>query len=166
MLSFNNLYNRYAPALFNYLRLHISSREDAEDILLETFLRAIESVPFATLSEQKQRAWLYSTARHKMVDRYRSATRRQFIALELVSDTLYGDDEQAPEQMALRQEEINQLLKNIQHLPGAQQEILHLRFASGLRCTEIAVLLDKPEGSVRSLLSRALNTLRAIYTKG
>lgn len=161
----NSLYNRYATALFNYVRLYVASREDAEDILLDTFLLALENDTFALLSEQKQRAWLYSTARHKIVDRYRSSTRRQFVALEQVSSTLYNDDEQAPEQLALRREESTHLLKLIQRLPVAQQEVLHLRFASGLRCTEIAVLLDKPEGSVRSLLSRALNMLRTIYTE-
>src|SRR5690242_3145095 len=112
----NSLYSRYATALFNYMRLYVASQEDAEDILLDTFLLALESSTFATLSEQKQRAWLYSTARHKIVDRYRKETRRQFVTLEQVSDTLYDNDEQAPERLALQREESTYLLKLIQHL--------------------------------------------------
>jgi DNA-directed RNA polymerase specialized sigma24 family protein len=38
-----------------------------------------------------------------------------------------------------------------------------LRFEAGLRCKDIAALLHKPEGTVRSLLSRSLNYLRALY---
>lgn len=159
------LYRQYATAIFSYLRLHTSSPEDAEDILLEIFLQVLESEAFVTLSADKQRAWLYSTARHKIVDRYRDASRRQFIDLEQVATTLYESDEHAPEQTVLQREEVEHLLSLVQRLPLAQQEILRLRFTNALRCSEIAVLLDKPEGSVRSLLSRTLNTLRAIYDK-
>jgi RNA polymerase sigma factor (sigma-70 family) len=157
------LYRQYATAIFSYLRLHTSSPEDAEDILLEIFLQVLESDVFVTLSADKQRAWLYSTARHKIVDRYRDGARHQFIDLERVTTTLYESDEHAPEQTALQREEIEHLRSLVQRLPPVQQEILHLRFANALRCSEIAALLGKPEESVRSLLSRALNTLRSIY---
>jgi DNA-directed RNA polymerase specialized sigma24 family protein len=40
---------------------------------------------------------------------------------------------------------------------------VHLRFAQGLRSTEIATILQKSEGAVRTMLSRALKVLRKIY---
>jgi RNA polymerase sigma-70 factor, ECF subfamily len=53
----------------------------------------------------------------------------------------------------------------LQRLSAVQQEVLQLRFIGGLRCTEIAVLLNKREGAIRSILSRALNGLRKYYER-
>jgi DNA-directed RNA polymerase specialized sigma24 family protein len=44
-----------------------------------------------------------------------------------------------------------------------QQQVVKLRFFGGLRCAEIAAVLGKREGTVRVLLSRALNLLRALH---
>ena len=160
------LYLQHAPTIFAYLRLHAASREDAEDILLEVFLEALEYGSLAERSENTQRAWLRSVAHHKMVDRYRQVTRHRSVALEHVAETLYEDEALSPEQKALQQEEYEQVSMTVKRLPVLQQEVVRLRFVHGLRCSEIAAVLDKNEGAVRKLLSRALNLLRAIYTEG
>lgn len=159
------LYEHHATALFAYLRLYCPSREDAEDLLLETFLQALESPSFIAVSPEKQRSWLYSVARHKVIDRFRQKARRQQIGLDLVTEVVFADDEHTPEYSALRQEEYQQILRAVQSLGEDQQEILRLRFANGLRCTEIATLLGKKEGTVRSLLSRTINLLRTTYRR-
>jgi len=68
-----------------------------------------------------------------------------------------------PEQQALRQEERSQLRAALQKLPPVQQHILQLRYGDGLRCAEIALLLDKREEAVRKLLSRSILALRQVY---
>jgi RNA polymerase sigma-70 factor, ECF subfamily len=51
----------------------------------------------------------------------------------------------------------------LQRLPPVQQHILQLRYGDGLRCAEIALLLDKREEAVRKLLSRCTLALRQVY---
>jgi len=87
------------------------------------------------------------------------------VALEGVAGTLYEAEEHAPEEIALQAEEYGRLRATVQRLPVLQQEILRLRFADGLRCAQIATLLEKREVSVRVALARTLNRLRIIYTK-
>lgn len=70
------LYQRYAPAIFAYLRLHISIWEDAEDVLLEVFLAALEDDRLEAVPEDERLAWLRGVAHHKLVDYYRRHTRR------------------------------------------------------------------------------------------
>jgi RNA polymerase sigma factor (sigma-70 family) len=154
------LYHLYANAILAYALQHTPSREDAEDLLLEVFLQALESENFALLNEEKQRTWLYRVAHNKAVDHYRRIARKQFIGLDSVSEILFEDEEQAPEQMALRHEEYTYVVTALKRLPEAQQKLLQLRFAHGLRCTEIATLLGKRESTVRTTLSRTLNHLR------
>jgi RNA polymerase sigma-70 factor (ECF subfamily) len=57
------------------------------------------------------------------------------------------------------------LQASIRQLPVLQQEVVRLRFVHDLRSAEIATILDKSEGAVRIMLSRALKLLRTIYEK-
>ncbi|MDQ2714822.1 MAG: RNA polymerase sigma factor [Chloroflexota bacterium] len=158
------LYELYAPAIFAYLRRHTSSREDAEDVLVEVFVAAVEAGNLANLGEKEQLAWLWRVARNKGVDAYRREKLRQGIDLDLFADMIF-DDDPAPEQAALLQEEYAHLRMHLEKLTPLQREALHLRFANDLRCSEIAEVLGKREGAIRVLLSRTLNFLRAIYAK-
>jgi len=157
------LFQRYAPSLFTYLRLH-AAREDAEDLLHEIFQAAMEKPQFGQLDETKQMRWLWRVARNKTVDTYRHRTRRPVLELEAVVEPLYAGDEQSPEHALLRREEHAQLLTALQRLPAIQQEALRLRFVNELSCADVAKALDRREGTVRSLLSRAISRLRTIYT--
>jgi len=159
------LYNQHAPTIFAYLRLHTSSREDAEDLLLEVFLAALEFEQLLERSEDQQRAWLRSVAHHKMVDRSRHAARHPSVVLEHLTETLYEDDAYSPEQLALQQEAHEEVFRSLRQLSELQQQVVRLHFVHGLRCAEIALVLGKNEGAVRKLLSRALQYLRALYTQ-
>jgi RNA polymerase sigma factor (sigma-70 family) len=159
------LYRLHAPSILAYLRMHTSSWEEAEDVLVDVFLAALEKENFGTLRENEQRSWLWRVARNKVIDAFRAAQRRQILPLEDIAETTYEDDEMAPEQFALRQEEYHQLHASIQHLSTLQQQVLHMRFVHELRCADIATSLGKSEGAIRMLLSRTLNLLRSIYEK-
>jgi RNA polymerase sigma-70 factor (ECF subfamily) len=159
------LYEQHAPALFAYLRRKTPSREDAEDVLAQVFVALVEDGEVHRLSEKEQVAWLWRVARNKAVDAYRRSKLRQGIDLELFTDTIYEEDEHAPEQVSLRREEYAQLHTYMKQLLPAQREALRLRFAHGLRCAEIGEVLGKGEGAVRVMLSRALNLLRNIYAR-
>jgi RNA polymerase sigma factor (sigma-70 family) len=157
------LYQHYAPAVFAYVRQHTPTREDAEDILVEVFLAALEKDTFAALSEKEQLAWLWRVTRNKVVDFYRRSIRHQTVALEQIVETVYEDELMEPEQMILREEEYTQVQALLRNLSASQQEVLRLCFAQDLPCAEIASRLGKHEGAVRVMLSRALNMLRSIY---
>lgn len=159
------LYQRLSPVLFAFITRKLSSREDAEDLLLEVFLAALEDPHFARLQTHEQESWLWSVARHKLIDHYRRTARRAGVQLDQVIDDLYERDEYAPEQVTLRHEEYAHLRANIEQLPELQQELLRLRFANDLRCAEIATVLNKNEGAIRMLLSRTMKFLRTIYEK-
>jgi len=160
-----DLYERYRFIVLRTIHQHISSHEDAEDILLDVFLAAFESDVFFTLLEQQQVAWLRRTAYHKVMDYHRRRTRQLLLSLREDDETWFVDEERSPENTVVLREEQLRLQSQIALLPELQQEILRLRFTDGLRCKEIAARLRKNEGTVRSLLSRTLNGLRGIYAK-
>lgn len=160
------LFQRYAPGILAYVRMRIPLLEDAEDIVVEVFLAALESERFASLPEGAQQLWLWRVARNKIIDAYRFARRRQQVALEDVVESLYESDDAGPEFMALQHEDLAAIQSHIEHLPAPQQEILRLRFGQELSCREIATRLGKQENAIRVTLSRSLNVLRRIYRRG
>jgi RNA polymerase sigma-70 factor (ECF subfamily) len=159
------LFRKYAPGLLTYFRMHIPSVEDAEDLVVEVFLAALENAKFAALSEKEKQLWLWRVTRNKVIDTYRRAKTRQNVALEHVADGLFEDEMAGPEYAALRQEDYMDLYAHLQSLPPLQQQILRMRFGQDLSCSEIATRLGKPENLVRVTLSRSLNLLRKIYRR-
>jgi RNA polymerase sigma-70 factor (ECF subfamily) len=160
------LYQRHRYAVLTYILQHVSSREDAEDMLLEVFIAALESPIITTLDQRQQLAWMRRVALNKSIDYHRRTTRHPAIPIELTDEILHEEEYYSPEQSVLRQEEITRLRAYISLLPELQQELIRLRFANDLRCSEIATHLHKSEGAVRTLLSRTLNILRGMYEKG
>jgi RNA polymerase sigma factor (sigma-70 family) len=159
------LYRKYAPGLLTYVRMRIASEEDAEDLVVEVFLAAIENAKFAALSEKEKSQWLWRVTRNKVIDAYRRAKTRQNVTLEQVAEGLFEDEMSGPEYTALRQEDYMDLYAQLQSLPPLQQQILRMRFGQDLSCSEIATTLGKPENVVRVTLSRSLNLLRKIYRR-
>ncbi len=155
------LYERYGQVIFGYLRLHVRSLEDAEDLLLDVFLAALEHDNLADLSRGEQLAWLRRVAHNKLLNVYRRVSRSPHVALDSIMDMIF--EEENPEQLTLQQEEHGQLRAALQKLPVLQQHILQLRYGDGLRCAEIALLLNKREAAVRKLLSRSIIFLRQVY---
>lgn len=159
------LYRRYAPGLLSYVRMHVPTPEDAEDLVVDVFLAALEQTNFVALPEKAQQLWLWRVTRNKVIDAYRRAKIRQSVTLDHVADGLFEDEMLSPENSALRQEDYMDLHTYLQSLPSLQQQILRMRFGQDLSCREIATALGKQENAVRVTLSRSLNLLRTIYRR-
>ena len=159
------LYRKYAPGLLAYVRMRIPSPEDAEDLVVEVFLAALQQATFAVLSEKEKQMWLWRVTRNKVIDAYRRAKTRQSVTLDHVAEGLFEDEMFSPEYSALRQEDYVDLYAHLQSLPRLQQQILRMRFGQDLSCREIATRLGKQENVVRVTLSRSLNLLRKIYRR-
>lgn len=159
------LYERHAVPILAYLRLHAPTWEDAEDVLQEVFLAAMDQSRLLDLPEQQQLAWLGGVARHKLVDHYRRAQRRLALPLEHIMDEVEAAETLAPESVILGQEQQRELWQAVKRLSVLQQQVVYLRFVGGLHSPQIASLLGKREDAVRKALSRAMNQLRSLYPK-
>ncbi len=158
------LYQSYASRLLAYLYVRMaSSASDVEDQLFDIFLVVFEhEQELVAMQEDEQRAWLWTVARNKVIDHHRHTQRHPHVPLEQIVEVI--DNAATPEQAALQQEEYQRLQAHLRTLPPNQQEVLQLRFSAGLRCAEIARVLQKREGAVRTLLSRTLRALRKSYS--
>jgi RNA polymerase sigma factor (sigma-70 family) len=159
------LFERYAASIFAYARLYTPSWEDAEDVVLEVFTEAWAQNNLTWLAEKQQLVWLRRVAQHKMVDRYRRSAHVALLPFDQVIESVRVAEGLSPEQIVLRQEELEGLHIAIRQLSLLQQQVLQLRVWNGLRFREIAGLLNKREAAVRKIYSRTLAQLRSIYER-
>ena len=138
---------RHAQAVYRLAYARTGSREDAEDVTQETFLRLVRTAPeFA--DEDHCRAWLLRVAMNCAGDLFRSAWRRHTRPLE------EAEQMPAPEEGGV--------LEAVLALPERYRAPVHLFYYEGLSTAEIAAVLGKSEGAVRTRLSRARAMLRDV----
>jgi len=157
----STLYERFAETILAYVCQQVSNRQDAEDLLLEVFLAALQNPLLTRLPVARQLAWLRRVARNKVIDHYRHTALFTLQPLEQAQDT--EDESLTPEQRAEEQEQHTSLLQAIEQLPPDQRELVRLRYVQELPLTQIAELMEKSEGTVRKMLSRTLRRLRTLY---
>lgn len=137
------------------------NRADAEDIAQEAFARAYRALsgyPAARIRDLQVRGWVWTIAANLCRNRARSRARKPEATLPdglLVVDTKPG-----PEQAAMALESGERLAAQVASLPWAQREAVVLRHVVGLGYAEIGEALERPVGTVKADVHRALARLR------
>ena len=131
--TWSPFYTRFASPLFAYLSRQVANQQDAEDLLLEVFLRALRENSLEEWPEERQLAWLRRVARNQLIDYYRH--RGQVTWLPLTQASELEDTDATPEAYVDQQEAYRQLYRAMSCLSPAQQEVLRLRYAQELRLT-------------------------------
>jgi RNA polymerase sigma-70 factor (ECF subfamily) len=154
--AFGQLYERYADALYRYLRTRVGSDEDAEDLTENVFVRCFES-----LETYEERGWpysafLYQVARNLLVNHYRQGTSPQ----PLDEHESIEAREPGLEQRLSDREDVLQARQALSRLPADYQEIIRLRVLMDMPTSTVAEWMKRSEGAVRVLLHRALKALR------
>jgi RNA polymerase sigma-70 factor (ECF subfamily) len=167
------LIRRHGGPLYGYLLRLTRSRERAEDAYQEVWIRVMRS---AKSYDQRDRfgAWLYTVARHLVIDQARSTQRRREERLEdpAGEDGLSPIEREAdpgPDPEAeLRGRELEAALEAaLAGLAPEQREVFLLRERSGLSFAEIAALTRAPLNTVKTRMHYALGHLRrALAQKG
>jgi RNA polymerase sigma-70 factor, ECF subfamily len=157
----------YSPRVFGLLYRLTGSRDAAEELLQETFLRVVRVIGDYEHSGRFE-AWLFRIAANLARDRARQRGRRAGNDLReaVVESTILPRmaDERSvdPAEHALRQEAGERVARCLARLSPADREILVLRHYSDLSFREIAALLDVPLGTALARAHRAVQHLRGL----
>jgi RNA polymerase sigma-70 factor (ECF subfamily) len=148
------LYDEHAAPLWRYTLSLVRDPARAEDIVQETLLRAWQRPAVLDQSANSARSWLFTVARHLVVDEYRSARNRR----ELRTDT-------PPEQVSPdRSEEVLDswlVGEGLARLSADHRAVIVCAFYRGMSTRQIAAELEVPEGTVKSRMHYGMRALRA-----
>lgn len=153
------IYDRYFPPIYNFIRLRVEDRSVAEDLASEVFVKFISAVQKRTAPRQSLRGWLFRVARNLLHDHYGSAERIFTDSLEEWIPVVYEND---PEIEFIRMVSAERAQNALRMLVAEQQEVLILRFEHELNLQETADIMGKSVGAIKQLQFRAVNTLRQI----
>lgn len=147
------------PALLRYLR--VLAPEHAEDIAAETWMHVIRGLPRFVGDEGAWRAWLFTTARRRLIDQARVRKRHPTEPLEEVG---VADLPRSPDaaQLALDNLATESAIALLSRLPAHQAEVILLRVVAGLDTEAVAELLGKSPGNVRVMAHRGLKKLESL----
>jgi len=156
--AFGVLYERYVDTVYRYVYVRVGSRQLAEDITSETFLRALRRMDSFSWQGRDIAAWFVTIARNLITDNAKSARFRFEVS---TADMLDADPrvEAAPEGEVLDRLRDERLLEAVKNLKPEQAECVVLRFLQGLTLAETAKVLGKSEGAVKQLQLRAVRAL-------
>jgi RNA polymerase sigma-70 factor (ECF subfamily) len=164
-VEFRKLYDAHRAAVHAYFTGRTGDRWLAADLMQETFLRAWRRFSeLSGLSDDGQRAWIFTVARNLSIDEHRQTRTRAATDAALRAEPT---DVAAPASTSvLAAERMAVVAKMIRRLPEQQRVTLTLAVAGGLTSAEIATALSVPAGTVRyrlSLARRALAEALNIY---
>ena len=155
--ALEELYLLHFDRIYSYLHVSVGNRHDAEDLTTQTFLRMLEAIGRFRWQSAPFSAWLFRIAHNLAMDHFRAGRRVQ--SEEDVPEP-HGAEELSAEDQALDSLGQAGMLELIQRLSAEQRQVLTLKFLFGFANAEVAGILGKTEGAVKSLQHRALGSLQ------
>lgn len=154
--ALEELYLLHFDRIYGYLHLSVGNRHDAEDLTTQTFMRMLESITRFRWQSAPFSAWLFRIAHNLAMDHFRASRRLQ--PEEEVPEPI-GEEEPSAEAAAMQSIGRQSMLELIDDLSQDQKQVLTLKFVFNLKNAEVATILGKTEGAIKSLQHRALVSL-------
>ena len=155
--ALEELYLLHFDRIYSYLHVSVGNRHDAEDLTTQTFLKMLESIKRFRWRSAPFSAWLFRIAHNVAMDHFRASRRWQ--PEEDVPEPP-GEEEPSAEAAALQSIGRQSMLELIEGLSHEQQQVLTLKFVFNFSNAEVATILGKTDGAIKSLQHRALVSLQ------
>ena len=147
------LYDAHAAPVWRYVVHLTGDRAGADDIVQETLLRAWRTPKILEQDPSSTRSWMFTVARHLVIDEARSARRRREIDVAEVPERTAPDGTDALFEAILVEEALAALTTD-------HRAVVVRAYYRGLSVAEMADELEIPEGTVKSRLHYGLRALR------
>ena len=156
--AFTFLYERYVNRIYNYIYYRTGHPHEAEDLTSRVFYRALHHINHYNNRGVPFSAWLYRIAHNLVANWHRDNSRRKEVPLEDYAQ--FPHRAQQPEASVEDNQQLESMLRAIRRLPPDRQQLLILKFVEGMSNAEVAVIMMRSEGAIKSLYHRTLLALR------
>ena len=152
--SMTAIYDAYARRLYRYFYSRVMNVMDAEDLLAQTFLKVLETLP-RYRHNGRFTAWIFQIARNKAIDHFR----RKRSTVTLDENIIDHSDANNVLESVVKDQNVEKLRQLLRSLHKFELELLRLCFVADLSYVDIATLLDRKEDAVRKSIQRILGRL-------
>ena len=166
--AFGEVFDHWYKPVFGYIMRRTGDYDLSKDIATETFLKAFLKIGGFQWRGISLSAWLYRIATNELNQYYRNKKYKPESLQELLEnprmEKLFHNQDDNEREMIEKELQAytnyNRIRANMQNLNVKYQEVISLRYFEQKTNSEISLILDKNEGTVKSLLSRGLEKLR------
>src|ERR1043166_1800071 len=159
--EFEEIFNRFEIPLLQYARRITGDREQARDVVQETFVKFQRNG--ALRHEDEPATWLFTVCRNAALNVCRKERRMMYVDEEVIKAR--ESEQPMPFDQLEQKEATGFLLQIVGTLPPRQQEVIQLKFQNDLSYQQIAEVLRTTTNNVGVLLHTALKTLRQRYAQ-
>jgi RNA polymerase sigma-70 factor, ECF subfamily len=153
----NNWYYEYSNDIFRYAYFLIGDRDQAKDILQDTFLRAYHH--FDSFEGENVRGWLFRIARNLSIDYFR---KKKPIAYYLDYFVSLKGTMKTPEEITMMNETERQLYTALTKIKRTYRDVIILRKIKEFSTTDTAKILGWTESKVKVNLLRGMKILKKV----
>ncbi len=162
--AFNPLFLKYEKKIYNLMYQRVRDRETAKDLCQEVFLKAFKALPNFKGGSAFY-SWIYRIAINCSIDFQRQCNRSKLLTFEELpldaDDVLTMMDSHPSPEKFLEEKELGKMIrKAVRKLPPGQRRVFNLRHRRELAIKEIAVLLNRSEGTIKTHLHHAHRRLQ------
>ncbi|MFS8120101.1 MAG: RNA polymerase sigma factor [Microcoleus sp.] len=151
------MYADYADAIYRFLYVHVRDQMLAEDLAADTFAKAWQNL--GSFDFRYPRAWLYSIARNRLADHWRTNH-----TVPLDEDFEIEDKRESVETELDRGLAKDVLMAALDKLPAEMRSVVSLRFIEGYSARQTGAALGISESNVRVIQHRALKKLKGLLS--
>ena len=159
--AFAALYNQHYQPIYTYIYYRVDDVSTAQGLTSQVFVRMVEKIQKYKFRGRPFLAWLYTIARNLITDHYRKHKKGMLLPMDIHLPATKSQ----PDAEVERRLQAECLRLALSHLTEVQRQVIIGKFIEDRSNRNVAALLEKTEGSIKSLQHRALAALRRFIEK-
>lgn len=159
--SFAEIYDQFAPKLFKFCFFRVSSKEEAEDIVVQVFMKAWDHVT-AGKEVTNVQGFLYRIASNLVIDFYRKNKDKREVSIDDPNNPIDVPDTSDFTEHIDRDLVIQDIQAKLEQLPDNYREVIILKYLNDLSIKEIADIMQTSENNVSVRIHRAIEKLKTL----
>jgi RNA polymerase sigma-70 factor (ECF subfamily) len=161
--AFGELYDLYYDRIFGYALRRSADIDSAKDITSEVFLKALKNIGKFRWQRVPFSHWLYRIANREIINHHNRKKRESsFETTSELSNSILQQELVAAKNDMKSYDDYLDLHRYLSRLSSKHQEVIALRYFEDMSMADIAEILQKPEGTVKSALHRGIEKLREV----
>jgi len=155
--AFSRLYKFYLPKLYNYAFYRTGSKQEAEDVVSLTFIKALEYLKKGETKYISFKNWLYKVCSNIIINNWRKGSHAQCALPCYFNNNDVDFSEKIDDKLII--------IQTLCKLSAEQQQVLLLRYVQDLSICQVAEIMGKSEGAVKQLAYRGLKNMKERMAK-
>lgn len=156
--NLDDIIRKHTPGLRSFVRSRVNNRDDADDIVQDTFYQFLRTISIMDNPIGQVTSWLYRVAHNLIINHDKKLHEDSF--MEDLSEVMMASDDDAPEMQMLRSMVWDELHKALAELPKEQREAVEMTEIRGLSIKEAAEQMDVTQGTFLSRKHYAVKHIR------